>query len=81
MLQRLAILPLLMICLLGVSKCAHSPALNVAFYRGSSYEQAIISDRLNDKISCGDRRIDEYACLSYDDIALIYRTIQSCKKW
>ncbi len=68
--------------LLGASQCSTKPpAIDIELWAGDSATSSIVRKQNSASIECRDVKFDDFVCVSYDDLAKVYSTIQKCKKW
>lgn len=57
------------------------PKIDVTTWAGDSFHEGISRGQEDRTISCSDRQIDEYVCMTYVDLRKIYNTMLQCKDW
>lgn len=70
--------------MMGASNCSTAPKWDARFYVGDSANGAITRNNPPepaDIISCFDSRVDNYVCVSFDDLKELYEILQRCKQW
>lgn len=81
--------PFILIALMSVivTSCAATrpqqcqiPALNVNWWTIDSQIQSLVDKQHNQVISCADKKVEQHACLSYDDILEIFTLLQMCRE-
>ena len=75
---------LMIILITTTGGCPHKvkiPKIEISLWAGDSEREAISRSQESKSISCKDPRIDEFVCLSYDDLKNIYSTFLKCETW
>jgi hypothetical protein len=57
------------------------PKIDAEFWAGDSKSKGISRKQEGQTIPCDDPVIDDYVCLSYEDLQKIYHTLLQCKQW
>lgn len=57
------------------------PKIDVSLWAGDSHRAGVTRAQEQKTIACQDEQMDEFVCLTYDDLKKIYGTLLKCKKW
>lgn len=57
------------------------PKIDVQTWAGDSEHAGITRSQENKTIECKDPKMDEFVCVSYEDLKKIYETFFLCKQW
>ena len=67
--------------LLTACPSAPIPKINVSLWAGDSERQGITRAQEKKTMACSDPQMDEFVCLTYEDLRRIYGLVLSCQKW
>lgn len=73
-----------MICSVVVSNCGSAPIpkVNVRIWAGDAENVSITRSQDPDQIKCESPRFNEFACMSYQDLAALFDALQnSCQQF
>lgn len=57
------------------------PAVDVTFWSANSEVDGIQRPQEGKVISCQSAQFDNYSCISYDDVAKLFKAFLQCKQW
>jgi hypothetical protein len=60
---------------------AEMPNIDVSLWAGDSSRSGVTRSQEEKTLSCEDPQMDEFVCLTYEDLKKIYSTMLRCKKW
>src|SRR3954467_13606409 len=69
-----------MLCLHGC-RSAPIPKIDVQTWAGDSANSGISRSQDNKTIRCDEPAMDNYVCMSYEDLKEIVKTMLQCKQW
>jgi hypothetical protein len=57
------------------------PKIDISLWAGDSNRDGITRAQEDRSMGCQEKYFDEFVCLTYDDLKVIYATLLKCKKW
>lgn len=57
------------------------PKMDIIFWAGDSSKDGITRAQESRTIECDEAEIDDYACLTYEDVKKMFDTMNRCQDW
>lgn len=57
------------------------PPVDVSFWAGDSAKEGITRSQESKTIACSDPAMDDYVCLSYEDVKKLFSILLQCQQW